>query len=287
MRIRSLLAIAVLLLGNLAGAAPRNTPVSIVEDATTFTLSNGMLTARGRKASGDLISLIYKGTETLTGGSGHAFGYWSHDTTGGVGLQTRVSIDPQANAGARGEVSIKAISGGRRMGHGPGAPPGGDFPADIEIRYTLARGTAMEFTHAPRFFEPGIQLRYAEQFPRDVHFTIGRSQPAHDWFFAHVPHHVEGNAAVVPFRGVQGAGLATPYTIVFEAKRQFEGRATLRLAICGTGAKHLDIAVNDKHAGRIELGPEDGVITRHQIQGLWYERELAFDAAMLQPGANA
>lgn len=30
----------------------------------------------------------------------------------------------------------------------------------------------------------------------------------------------------------------------------------------------------------------DGAITRHSIQGLWYEREVAFDAAMLQPGKN-
>ena len=31
----------------------------------------------------------------------------------------------------------------------------------------------------------------------------------------------------------------------------------------------------------------DGAITRHSIRGLWYEREVAFDAALLKPGANA
>ena len=30
----------------------------------------------------------------------------------------------------------------------------------------------------------------------------------------------------------------------------------------------------------------DGVITRHQIQGIWYEKELAFDASMLKAGEN-
>jgi rhamnogalacturonan endolyase len=30
----------------------------------------------------------------------------------------------------------------------------------------------------------------------------------------------------------------------------------------------------------------DGVITRHGIQGIWYERELAFDASLMKAGAN-
>ena len=30
----------------------------------------------------------------------------------------------------------------------------------------------------------------------------------------------------------------------------------------------------------------DGAITRHSIQGLWYEREFSFEAALLKPGAN-
>ena len=30
----------------------------------------------------------------------------------------------------------------------------------------------------------------------------------------------------------------------------------------------------------------DGVITRHQIQGIWYEREVPIDAALLKAGPN-
>jgi rhamnogalacturonan endolyase len=30
----------------------------------------------------------------------------------------------------------------------------------------------------------------------------------------------------------------------------------------------------------------DGAITRHSIQGLWYERDVTFDAALLKSGAN-
>jgi rhamnogalacturonan endolyase len=34
------------------------------------------------------------------------------------------------------------------------------------------------------------------------------------------------------------------------------------------------------------LGPGDGVITRHQVQGLWYERQFEFDASKLKAGEN-
>ena len=57
--------------------------VTIDDDPSAYTLSNGIVTARVSKRSGDLTSLRYKGTETLNDRSGHAGGYWSHDTTGG------------------------------------------------------------------------------------------------------------------------------------------------------------------------------------------------------------
>ena len=94
----------------------------------TFTLSNGIVTARILKRNGDIRSLQYKGTEIFTDQSGHAGGYWSHDTTGGKELVTKVTIDPADNGGERAEVSVKGISGGIKMGHGPGAAADGDFP---------------------------------------------------------------------------------------------------------------------------------------------------------------
>src|SRR5262249_32062484 len=67
-----------------------------------------------------------------------------------------ITIDPKTNQGARGEVSVTGISGGIKMGHGPGAAQGGDFPADIEIRYALGRDdsgvyTYCTFTHQPDY----------------------------------------------------------------------------------------------------------------------------------------
>ena len=130
--------------------------VTVSEDDAAFTLANGIVTARVSKRNGDLLSLQYRGVETLAFNSGHSGGYWSHDTTGGTQLLTKITLDPAKTGGERGEVSVKGISGGRKMGHGPGAAQGGDFPADIEIRYTLGRGdsgiyTSCTFDHLPGY----------------------------------------------------------------------------------------------------------------------------------------
>ncbi|MCA9261467.1 MAG: hypothetical protein KDA61_19760, partial [Planctomycetales bacterium] len=138
-------------------AAPPQTPdVQISQDDRTYTLSNGIVTAVVLKSNGDLHSLKYHDAEIFTDQSGHAGAYWSHDTTGAEQIVTAISIDPTSNDGARGEVSVKGISGGRKMGHGPGAGPDGNFPADIEIRYALARGDSgvyayCIFDHLPEY----------------------------------------------------------------------------------------------------------------------------------------
>ena len=130
--------------------------VSLSEDEKTFTLSNGIITARVSKESGDMISLIYKGVETLTGISGHPFVYWSHDVKTAKEIKTSISIHPSDNDGQRAEVSVKGISGGNLMGKGPGAPPEGDLAVDIEIRYCLSKAdqgvyTYCIFEHRPEY----------------------------------------------------------------------------------------------------------------------------------------
>ncbi|HZN32318.1 MAG TPA: polysaccharide lyase family protein [Pirellulaceae bacterium] len=574
--------------------------VVVTEDADSFTLTNGPIAARVSKRSGDLTSLLYQGQEMLESKSGHAGGYWSHDTTGGKETISRITIDPKSNGGERGEVSVKGVSGGIKMGHGPGAAAGGDFPADIEIRYSLGRGdsgiytyctfehlasypaatmtearfcaklaamfdwmtldakrnqhfpadlregdkyiytavqhehpvygwssmkehvgfwlinptveylsggpTKVEFlchrdttpvaaacllnywrsshyggavvavgenehwtkvigpfflyvnsgggtqelwesaqvqaaketskwpydwvqgvdyprraertsvrgqlkladaerpgaktpnllvglthpTYAPpatgargfgpprqidwqtdarhyqfwvrgdeagnfqipqvrpgtytlhamadgvlgeftktdievtagqpldlgslawtpvrkgrqvweigvanrtgrEFFQgenysdPAISLKYATLFPEDVTFTIGKSDYKQDWFFQHIPHNTDAAARVVPFSGIRGSGRATPYTIAFELPEAPRGTATLRVAICGTSARSLEVKVNGQAVGQIERLLNDGAIPRHSIQGLWYERELAFSADLLKQGGN-
>jgi rhamnogalacturonan endolyase len=64
------------------------------------------------------------------------------------------------------------------------------------------------------------------------------------------------------------------------------GTAVLRLAICGTGPRTLQVSVNGAAAGQVQLGTPEGAISRHQIQGLWYERQFEFAASTLKAGEN-
>ena len=123
--------------------------VTVTESAADYVLTNGTITARVLKRNGDLASLKHRGVEMLTDQSGHAGGYWSHDATGGKQLISRITIDPKSNNGARAEVSVKGISGGKLMGHGPGVPAGaeGDLPVDIEIRWSLGKDDSGVYTY--------------------------------------------------------------------------------------------------------------------------------------------
>ena len=103
--------------------------MTVGDDGQTYTLSNGILTARISRTSGNLTSLIYNGIETLDPG-GRNSGYWSHSAAADQGFE-KITIDPKTNGGERGEVAIKGVSNGNPMGAGPG----GSMVADIEIRW--------------------------------------------------------------------------------------------------------------------------------------------------------
>jgi rhamnogalacturonan endolyase len=144
-----------------------------------------------------------------------------------------------------------------------------------------------EFFMGDEFADPEISLKYAKVFPDDVNYVIGKSDFRKDWFFQHVPHNEDPNARAVPYSGVRGNGRATPFAIKFALPDAPHGRATLRLAICGTGARSVEVTVNGTPVGQVDRLIGDGTITRHSIQGIWYERELAFDASLMKKGENA
>lgn len=120
-----------------------NTAVSLAEDDSSFTLANGIVTAKIAKRSGDLVSLKYQNLEMLGAGSGHPYGYWSHAGPGARSVHF-ITINPSANNGERAEVSCKYFSDGRTVGQGPG----GSVVADIEIRYALGRGDSGVYTYS-------------------------------------------------------------------------------------------------------------------------------------------
>ncbi len=130
------------------------TGVTITDDGKSFTLTNGIVTARVNKRNGDLESLIYKGLDTMGHEQGRA-GYWEQDPSAASkvgGLSQSITIDPTKNGGERGEISIKGVTKGDPTAGltpgSPGAPGGGTVNCDMEIRYALGRGDSGIYVYA-------------------------------------------------------------------------------------------------------------------------------------------
>jgi rhamnogalacturonan endolyase len=138
-----------------------------------------------------------------------------------------------------------------------------------------------EFLKGDDYFHWGMYLLYAQLFPHDVDYTIGKSDYRKDWYFEQVPHATSDNGTG------RSTGRATPWTIRFTLPQNLHGRAILRLAIAGVGARSISVAVNGRPAGVISGLMYNATINRDGIGGAWVERDLAFDASLLHPGPNA
>ncbi len=149
------------------------TAVTVSENDNSFTLDNGVVTARVSKRSGDLLSLRYKKLELLDTESGRQEGYWSHNTARAGKIIPRLTIDPKANGGERGEISVKGFSGGNPMGAGPG----GGVIADIEIRYALGRGDSGVYTYCI-FSHP---TNYPATSVGEARFCLKLNDDIFDW----------------------------------------------------------------------------------------------------------
>jgi rhamnogalacturonan endolyase len=139
---------------------------------------------------------------------------------------------------------------------------------------------ASEFFKGDDYFHWGMYLQYGKLFPRDVDFTIGKSDYARDWFFEQVPH-----AAPDDTTG-RGRTRPTNWTIRFNEPASLHGQAILRLAICGIGARSIAVSVNDKPAGMLTGLQYNATINRDGIGGYWTEKDLKFDTSLIRAGDN-
>ncbi len=122
--------------------------VTITDEGSSYLLNNGIVAARVRKNSGELIGLFYKNVDRAGHDQG-AVGPWEQDPSGAAasgGLTNSISIDPAKNNGERGEVSIKGVTGGT-VTLTPNAP-GGGTNFDLEIRYAMGRGDSGVYAYA-------------------------------------------------------------------------------------------------------------------------------------------
>jgi rhamnogalacturonan endolyase len=169
----------------------------------------------------------------------------------------------------------------------------------------------------------GWNLRYALLFPNDLTYTVGKSDWHKDWFFEEVPH--AANLSFVnpeakdpanqrfgwvkaesldqypqtnqrgPWE-VYGQGRQTVWTIRFNMAKPVQGQAALRVALAGVdGLRNgLAVAVNGKSVGAVGDGSnpdnarliQTNAIRYNTDKGLWQQRTLKFDAALLKPGEN-
>ena len=149
-----------------AFAAHRGTaapPVTVTDDGPTYTMTNGYLTVKVDKVTGDLVSV--KTSKTVTPNvelmgfvSGHHAGYWEQSPALAARREAKITIDPASVGGERAEVSVKGWSDGKSIlgQHPTAAGQEGGLIADLEIRYSLGRGehglyTYAIFTHEPTY----------------------------------------------------------------------------------------------------------------------------------------
>jgi rhamnogalacturonan endolyase len=130
-----------------------------------------------------------------------------------------------------------------------------------------------------------MALLYPKLFPNDVNYVIGKSDFRKDWYFEHVPHSEDPNAKAGMFGGGGGNGRATPWSVTFDLPSAPRGKATLRVAIAGGGARQIDVAMNGQPAGKIER-LADSAISHNGILGIWREHEVPIDTSLMKAGPN-
>jgi rhamnogalacturonan endolyase len=175
-----------------------------------------------------------------------------------------------------------------------------------EIGYPDRTGDKFFKGDGANYWRWGWCVRYPLLFPNDITYTIGQSDYHKDWFFEQVPHG-ESTAwlnpeakdpANQPFGWVAtgtpgkdmwktiGHGRADTWTIKFNMDKTSQGLATLRVALAGAdGADGLAVAVNGQSVGVIHPVATNA-IRYNTDKGVWQEKDLPFDAALLKPGEN-
>jgi rhamnogalacturonan endolyase len=136
--------------------------------------------------------------------------------------------------------------------------------------------TASEFRNGGNARDFEMFKRYPKEFPEDVAFTIGESDPARDWNYAQWSLYSKKPAWTIRFRtdGAQ-AGTAT-LTLAFASAQPARGPAT-----------NLEVKVNGTLVDTVHLPKTGTAGYRGSAQDSpWNVRTLRFDAALLRPGMN-
>ena len=183
-----------------------------------------------------------------------------------------------------------------------------------EIGYPDRTGDKFYKGDGDNYWLWGWGLRYSLLFPNDITYTIGKSNPAKDWFFQEVPHSTStawmNPAAKDPanqrFGWVAipastddpwpqwGKGRATTWTVKFNMPKASTGTAILRIALAGADGGNgtapsapgsLNIGVNGKDVGGIHPVATNA-LRYNTDKGVWNQYIVKFDASLMKAGEN-
>lgn len=138
--------------------------------------------------------------------------------------------------------------------------------------------SASEFKHGDHYWQWGLYLLYPKEFPNDVNYTIGKSDWSKDWNYCQ-PSVIDPTT----YQSIRG----TKWSINFDQPEYSAGKATLRLAFCGSRRDEIiNVSVNGNVIGNAGPLPNMGVMHRDGIRGKQDEYALSFDAKLLKKGNN-
>ncbi|HSU54633.1 MAG TPA: polysaccharide lyase family protein [Candidatus Dormibacteraeota bacterium] len=158
--------------------------------------------------------------------------------------------------------------------------------------------TAREFRHGDHYWQWGLYFDYSKEFPKDVNFVIGKSDPRTDWNYVQPPRTTTRDVGMVseddehgegPEKsgGVRGRATSSTWSITFFLPESVQGKATLRLAFCGTHQGcDIEVLANGKSVGSTGPLPSTSAMQRDGIRAYWLENAIAFDGSLLQAGTN-
>jgi rhamnogalacturonan endolyase len=135
--------------------------------------------------------------------------------------------------------------------------------------------SAEEFLHGDHPWIWGNYNLYRQDFPNDVNFVIGKSNYATDW-----------NYAQPPVQDQSGHWYGPTWKIIFVLPKAGTGKATLRLALCGTRDTTINVAVNGKAVGTTGLLPSSGVMHRDGVRATEIYSDIPFAGRDLVAGQN-
>jgi rhamnogalacturonan endolyase len=179
---------------------------------------------------------------------------------------------------------------------------GGAAAADAPVLHPAAGSNVVsyrEFRHGDHYWQWGLYFDYPKEFPHDVNFVVGKSDWRRDWNYVQPPRIESREVPMASEEDEQKETAAPPaararnissstWSISFVMPERPQGKATLRLAFCGTHLGcHVEAFVNGNSIGDTGTLPSTSAMQRDGIRAYWIEKDLSFDATLLARGTNS